>query len=294
MRKASFFLVSALLLCTSCTKIKQAFNFVTATAETLEEETAQNQAGQRFINVNFCSADSMVVLSADIPLVNEGNVTDSILAYIDNCFEGYAEAYAKTNDPYKAFDLTGNAIYKKLKEEVSQMKSEIESEAEGEELPEYLFAWEYEDDVTKEYDMDDYVTFVNTTYIYQGGAHGMHTLIGTTFDKSTGKRIDKSILTNTQSATFKAMYLRELSNYFISESDSEEDFDLSTYLFIEPEQLEISNLRLTDHSIIFQYQPYEIAPYAAGLPMVELTFQQMKPYLTAEGLRLIQRTAPGL
>jgi hypothetical protein len=287
MRKAGFFLVSALLLCTSCTKIKQAFNSVTANAETMEEETANNQAGQRFINVNFCSADSMVVLSADIPLANEGSLTDSVFAYIDQCFEGFADAYSQTKDAQKAFDMTGNAIHKKLKEEISQMRSEMESEAEGEELPEYLFTWEYEDEITKEYDMERYVTFINTTYIYQGGAHGMHTLIGTTFDKSTGKRIDKSILTNTQSATFKALYQSELSKYFMSEDDGEATFDLRQYLFVEPENVEISNLRLTDHSIIFQYQPYEIAPYAAGMPMVELNFQQIKPYLTADGLRLI-------
>ena len=87
MRKAGFFLVSALLLCTSCTKIKQAFNSVTANAETMEEETANNQAGQRFINVNFCSADSMVVLSADIPLANEGSLTDSVFEALINVGE---------------------------------------------------------------------------------------------------------------------------------------------------------------------------------------------------------------
>jgi hypothetical protein len=35
------------------------------------------------------------------------------------------------------------------------------------------------------------------------------------------------------------------------------------------------------------YQPYEIAPYAAGLPEVVLTFEQVRPFLTQQGLALI-------
>lgn len=286
MRKIGFFLVSALLLCTSCTKIRQAFNSLTATAENFEEETAKNAAGQRFIKVNFCSADSMVVLSTDFPLTNEGRLTDSIIAFIGQCFEGFDRAYAQTHDPQKALDKVGNAIHYNYKKDIKTMRSELESDAD-EELPEYLFAWEYESTLEKEYDLERYITLVNNAYEFQGGVHGMPYFNGVTFDKTTGRRIDESILTNTQSAVFKALYKKKLLDYFLSEEEDGETGYLSEYLLIEPENLTLGEMRLTDHSIVFTYQPYEIAPYACGFPTVELTFQQMKPYLTDEGLRLI-------
>lgn len=288
MRKIAFFLVSALLLCTSCTKIKQAFHYGTATAEAMEED--YNQKGQKFINVDFCSPDSMVVLSTVFPAVGDlrsaGStpLTDSIIAYIGNCFEGFAGAYKQTHDPQKAIERAGNAKHRSFTKEISDMKSELEGD-----IPEYMFAWEYENSVEIEYDLERYVTIINKTYEYQGGVHGMSTFYGTSFDKATGRVIDKSIFKHTGSASFMALFKKELLDYFLSEDDTEEESDLSMFLLIEPENLSVddSNMRLTDHSIIFLYQPYEIAAYAYGFPSVELSFQQLKPYLTAEGLRLI-------
>ena len=44
---------------------------------------------------------------------------------------------------------------------------------------------------------------------------------------------------------------------------------------------------MTEQGVHFLYQPYEIAPYAAGMPAFTISYEDIKPYLTIGALKLI-------
>ena len=46
---------------------------------------------------------------------------------------------------------------------------------------------------------------------------------------------------------------------------------------------------LARHGMTFVYQPYEIAPYSAGAPQFTVPFEQIKPFLSRQGRKLIQK-----
>jgi hypothetical protein len=44
---------------------------------------------------------------------------------------------------------------------------------------------------------------------------------------------------------------------------------------------------MTEKGVEFLYQPYEIAPYAAGMPSFTLSYQDIRPYLTIGAQKMI-------
>jgi hypothetical protein len=40
--------------------------------------------------------------------------------------------------------------------------------------------------------------------------------------------------------------------------------------------------------VTFVYQPYEIAPYAVGMPAFTIDFKEIRPYLTVTAQKLLQ------
>jgi hypothetical protein len=153
-----------------------------------------------------------------------------------------------------------------------------------------MFNWEYSNDIILEDVTDTYVTFVDDGYQYQGGAHGIGWLVGATFDKQTGKRLNaENILKDPDGAGFQQLLKDGLTEYF-SETCDEEGCELKDCLFDDPNEVTIpvGNMRIYKGTFIIQYQSYEIAAYVYGKPVVILTFDQIKPFLTEEGLKYIK------
>ncbi|MBR1448666.1 MAG: DUF3298 domain-containing protein [Prevotella sp.] len=289
MKKTLFTLAAVLLLCAGCDRVRQYLGKAKDKDQTKDiavQPKDEQQAGLQFIHLAYNSPDSMVSISADVPTTVGTPLADSIMKYVGENFEAFTTIYNESHDARQAFRYTGEGIHTQMLSEIAEQKADIEpQDLEG---MEWMFNWSYENELTQEYDCQRYVTYVNVGDNYTGGAHGFHWVNGTTFDKETGKRIGKEILKNTDSQAFRTLFQRELLKYF-TETDSDEGANntLSDYLLIDINDLQISNMRITDRNFVFQYQPYEISYYAAGLPVVILTFEQMKPYLTTEGLRLI-------
>lgn len=291
MKKTIFTLATVLLLFASCDRVRQYLGKAKDAKGTKEivtqtkEKDKDRQASLQFEHLTYFSPDSMVSISADVPAVVGTPLADSIMAYVGETFEAFATIYAESHDARKAFQYAGEGIHNQMTTEITEAKAEY-SEEDLRDM-EWMFHWTNEINLQKEYDCEHYITYVNVGDNYTGGAHGYHWVLGTTFNKETGKRIGKEILKNTNSQAFRTMFQKELLDYF-TESDGENaSDDLKEYLLIDINDLQISNMRITDKHFVFQYQPYEIACYAAGMPIVILPFDKMKPYLTAEGLGLI-------
>jgi hypothetical protein len=250
------------------------------------EVTDENNtiAEQEFTKVSFCSVDSMYRISASYPTFDNSSLNDSILAYIDESFRGYREALAACKDAQKAFQQVGQASWESMKAEVDEVKNGWEVE-EGEEFPDYLFNWEFDADISVETIQPRYITFADNGYQYQGGAHGIGWESGTTFDRQTGCRVgSEQLLKNTSGQAFQKLLRKKLTEYFDCEDDN-----LKDELFFDPDEQTIpnGNVYLSKDVLVMQYQSYEIAAYAMGRPSATFTFQEIKPFLTDLGLRLI-------
>ena len=68
------------------------------------------------------------------------------------------------------------------------------------------------------------------------------------------------------------------------------DAQLNDYLFIENGIIPLpsSSPYLAKYGVHFIYQQYEIGPYAMGLVSFTVPLDKIKPYLTAEALKLLK------
>lgn len=120
-------------------------------------------------------------------------------------------------------------------------------------------------------------------YVYMGGAHGLETRNYYNFDLKTGKSI-------TEKDLFKTNYETELSELIkkriIEESkESNETKDLEPILSLEDTDFWSDSIKpngnfyITDESINYVFNPYEIAPYYMGQTEVTIPFNRLKSLL---------------
>ena len=141
---------------------------------------------------------------------------------------------------------------------------------------------EHDCSVTKAYDEESYVTYLVNRYSYEGGAHGGTIVYGVTFDKPTGERMGWNLVADRDTVAL-ARQIKEGLKAYLSEGSDEvisSDEDLLEHLLVWCEdsvdaatwlpQLPATAPWQTPEGIVFLYQQYEIAPYAAGHPTVVL------------------------
>ena len=120
-------------------------------------------------------------------------------------------------------------------------------------------------------------------YVYMGGAHGLETRNYYNFDLKTGKTI-------TESDLFKPNYKAELSELIkkriVEESkEVKEAKDTEPILSLEDTDFWADSIKpngnfyITDESINYVFNPYEIAPYYIGQTEVTIPFNRLKNIL---------------
>lgn len=119
-----------------------------------------------------------------------------------------------------------------------------------------------------------YINYVIWNSSYTGGAHPMSTTTALCFDPESGHEITINDL-------FKDEAMRELKNY-IKEGIAKH-FEVSTFQevvdngYLFENSIHVSNnFILGIDKITFIYNPYEIAPYAAGEIIVEVPISKIK------------------
>ena len=151
----------------------------------------------------------------------------------------------------------------------------------------------YSMNIRKLHETPRYITYSTKCEDFLGGAHGMHTFSATTVRKSDGRRFGWDMLRNTDSEAFRQLIKSGLKSYF-----QELDIDVSTdELLAEqlapdmvPDYLPLPKEApyFSPRGVEFIYQPYEIAPYAVGMPAFTLSIKQIRPYLTVSAQKLLQ------
>ncbi len=142
----------------------------------------------------------------------------------------------------------------------------------------------------KIYETDKVVTYGLTIDIDLGGAHPLSKELGATFSKADGKRLTWDNMVKKDGTTgVKNVVKRMLKNYFNAKTDAE-------LMKIVQDMKDASSIPLPrtapymmENGFVLIYQQYEIAAYAAGMPGDTIPYKTMKPYLTDEVRKLIEK-----
>ena len=120
------------------------------------------------------------------------------------------------------------------------------------------------------------VSMINSYEDYAGGAHGMHGWIGASFDSQTGKRLTISdICTNAEqlhSVLIDRLH-REHENGLFNDAES------TVLKLIAEDKI---NFVLEPRGVMFIFNPYEIAPYAAGMINLTILFDEQPQLFKAK------------
>ncbi|MGM9572509.1 MAG: DUF3298 domain-containing protein [bacterium] len=123
------------------------------------------------------------------------------------------------------------------------------------------------------------VSLIFNGYSYTGGAHGMWYYWGENYDTKTGKKLALSDVV-TDINVLPDLVKKQL-DVFWSDVSFYEDLDLKKY-FQESQNL---SWVLDCNGLTFFFNPYDIAPYVAGMQTVTLTYKE-NPELIKEKYRV--------
>lgn len=161
-------------------------------------------------------------------------------------------------------------LYDNLKEELAYM--------EGAQLPQFCS----DVHIDKVWEYGGMLGYSMQTYEYLGGVHGGYTTEGITFDIETGRPYE--LIIDPEKAAdpaLQALLRQGLTQYFsINMEQTIENVD--EFLFLPDDgliPLPATDLWIVPDGVVFIYQSYEIAPYAAGQPSFTIPLEQIRPYL---------------
>lgn len=169
--------------------------------------------------------------------------------------------------------------------------NELAGETENEFIRDISFYTEYE--IRLLYETDKFVTYQTFMTTYLGGAHGMHNLTGVTFRKTDGRRFGYDMMRQLYSEEFYTITKEGLISYFSQSGMGKPttDEELKEWLMTSDDVNYLSHPRcepyMVEDGVTFVYQPYEIAPYAAGMPEFTVSYQDIKPFLTVGAQKMI-------
>ena len=161
-----------------------------------------------------------------------------------------------------------------VRRSLSAFKKEARSYGEDELNMVWNMYESYEIDATR----NDFATLLNTSSMYQGGAHGSYGIGNYHFDKNSGKELhlnnffkqEKGFLSLAEAAFRKAVGISSTVAF------NETDFWFENGFFCP------DNFLFTKDRVTFYYNQYEVAPYSFGTITFSMPLRQIKPYLKRE------------
>ena len=287
---------------------------IVAAAMSLLALSGCNNSNKTIKTESFTFDDSSkyadITINAELPVTSKGvagtirkgliDIMDSQLAFIGS-YEGERlfEPYDKDSgdnativDYYRrnAMDVLDSNAAADYEERISYiMEDEDMTEEQKKEIIADVPRWEYDFNLTKQYETARYVVFNSSDYIYLGGAHGGVIGQGSpTFDKKDGHLV-KQFLKEDALTPMQSLLTAGLVEYFTDEEGSINADNLRDYLFLDDETIPfpVWTPHPTEEGLCFVYQQYEIAAYAMGMPSFIIPYDAVKPYLTPEAADLL-------
>lgn len=142
------------------------------------------------------------------------------------------------------------------------------------EEPSGVLTWE--DNVsgafTKPY--KNWLNYLLTYYSFRGGAHGIQTMSQVVFDRKSGEMLTQEDFFAPDYEEPLAALLRE-AVLASMQKDAPELAELVEMDLVVPN----GNFSVGKEGFQWIYQPYEVGPYALGIVMATLSWEQVEPYL---------------
>ena len=263
------------------------------------------------VNYEDSTAHADLSIKVELPVCGQGAAADRIRAALvevmdeqlshigsyeeERLFPPYEGSTDKTDlllEYYRGKAL--ESIGKQSQEDYDERVASIEendglTEGQRKEILDEMPGWEYEFNLLKSRETDRYVVFLSQDYVYLGGAHGGITgRGGLTFGKKDGFLVEKTVDPASLDA-IQPLLRKGLTKYFSDEDMEIAQEELDNYLFLETGVIPLPAWTPypSEEGLVFTYQQYEIAAYAAGMPEFTVPYADILPYLTPEAKALL-------
>lgn len=234
------------------------------------EQSKKDKSGEYKIVVDFPTSGNPILVNAIREYISE-SLGISYAGEMENNMQGSYSG--DLGDGQKMIDYYFDLKYKEFKNAHDEMAEHMQGDAP-------TFASETE--IHYLYETDKFVTYEMKKYEDMGGAHGGTFISGMTFRKSDGRRVEWDLFTKSMQDVIK----KGLKKYFEVNTDEELENSLSlenTYLLPLPATPPV----FTKEGVLFTYQQYEIAAYAAGLPSFIVPYNEAKSLMNTTGNNLL-------
>ena len=234
------------------------------------EQSKKDKSGEYKIIVDFPTSGNPILVNAIREYISE-SLGISYAGEMENNMQGSYSG--DLGDGQKMIDYYFDLKYKEFKNAHDEMTEHMQGDTP-------TFASETE--IHYLYETDKFVTYEMKKYEDMGGAHGGTFISGMTFRKSDGRRVDWELFTKSMQDVIK----KGLKKYFEVHTDEEMEKFLSlenTYLLPLPATPPV----FTKEGVLFTYQQYEIAAYAAGLPSFIVPYDEAKSLMNTTGKNLL-------
>lgn len=271
--------------CSNRTKASQ-------TSETESLTVTTDSIGWTDSIVSAGGSEASCNISVEYPVDGPAETVDSIRTWIAERLSTtgsispdspapYAAATANFTSGPELIKSVGTEVLKQAKTELSEFEAEMKMNG---------ISYEYMWTILPSFQTDRFITYTASTYVYLAGAHGSSFAFSQVFEKPSGKRLGWNMFKPEALPKLTAMIKTELmTQYFEVPTESE----LAECLLIDPDTLPlpVSNPAFLESGVVFLYQQYEIAPYAAGMPACVIPYERIRPLLTPEAARLLPADA---
>jgi len=234
------------------------------------EQSKKDKSGEYKIIVDFPTSGNPILMNAIREYISE-SLGISYAGELENNMQGSYDG--DLSNGQKMIDYYFDLKYKEFKKAHDLMAENMTGD-----VP--TFASETE--IHFLYETDKFVTYEMKKYEDMGGAHGGTFISGMTFRKSDGRRVEWDLFTKSKQDVIK----KGLKKYFEVNTDEELENSLSlenTYLLPLPATPPV----FTKEGVLFTYQQYEIAAYAAGLPSFIVPYDEAKSLMNTTGKNLL-------
>ena len=234
------------------------------------EQSKKDKSGEYKIIVDFPTSGNPILVNAIREYISE-SLGISYAGEMENNMQGSYSG--DLGDGQKMIDYYFDLKYKEFKKAHDLMAENMTGD-----VP--TFASETE--IHFLYETDKFVTYEMKKYEDMGGAHGGTFISGMTFRKSDGRRVEWDLFTKSMQDVIK----KGLKKYFEVNTDEELENSLSlenTYMLPLPATPPV----FTKEGVLFTYQQYEIAAYAAGLPSFIVPYDEAKSLMNTTGKNLL-------
>ena len=263
------------------------------------------------LNYEDSKAHADLSIKVELPVYGQGAAADRIRASLvevmdgqlshigsyeeERLFPAFEGDFSKTESLVMYYrDKALEAIGQLSQEDYDERVNSIEendglTDGQRKEILADMPGWEYDFSLLKDRETDRYVVFLSQDYVYLGGAHGgVVGRGGLTFDKKEGALVEKMVDSASLDAV-QPLLRKGLSQYFTDNEMEVAPEELDNILFLETGVIPFPAWTPypSEEGLVFTYQQYEIAAYAAGMPEFTVPYADILPYLTPEAKALL-------